>query len=66
MYKVISQGSVSDGYAKKIIADKISDLADLPGINQGSGVGSQCVVLENSNLYVLGNDDSWHLFDLRE
>ena len=62
MFKVISHGSVSDGNAKKIIADNLSDLPLLPKQGDGAGVGSQCVVLEDSNLYVLGNDDDWHLF----
>lgn len=62
MYKIVSHGSVSDGNAKKIIADNLSDLPTLPRHADGAGVGSQCVVLEDSNLYVLGNDDEWHLF----
>ena len=62
MYKVIQNGSVSDGYAKQIIADKLSDFPDLPRKAQGAGVGSQVVCLEDSNLYVLGNDDEYHLF----
>ena len=66
MFKVINTGSVSDGYAYKIIADKVSDLTNLPKQEDGAGVGSQAVVLEDSNLYVLGNDNEWHLFDLND
>ena len=62
MYSIVNQGSVSNGYMRQIIADKLSDLVDLPKKAQGSGVGSQCLCLEDSNLYVLGNDDEWHLF----
>lgn len=63
MFTVVSNGSVSNNYAKQIIADKISDLQDLPKRANGAAVGSQCVCLEDSNLYVLGTDDEWHLFE---
>jgi hypothetical protein len=64
MYKIVDNGSVSNGYALNIIADKLSDFEDenFPRAAQGAGVGSQVVCLEDSNLYVLGNDDEYHLF----
>lgn len=41
----------------EIIADKVSDIAEIPTYY---GVGSICFVIENSSVYMLGNDAEWH------
>lgn len=56
MYKVtenFSQGKV------EIVADTLED-KDKLGTNYG--VGSYCLVIEDSSLWMLGNDTKWHPF----
>ena len=54
MYKVIQNLPQN---VVEIIADFISDVDDLP---TNYGVGSSCLVLENSSVWMLGNDALWH------
>ena len=56
-YKVISNGNNIQPEVVEIVADTLADLADLP---TEYGVGSDCIVLENSSVYMLGNDQTWH------
>lgn len=53
MFKVIQ----SSKNTSEIIADLISDIETLPN---HYGVGSTCFVIENSSVYMLGNDKQWH------
>ena len=41
------------------IADTIADIANLPG-KEKCAIGSNCFVIENSSVYMLGNDNIWH------
>ena len=54
MYKVIQNLPQN---VVEIIADFISDVDDLP---TNYGVGSDCIVLEDSSVYMLGTDGVWH------
>ena len=57
MWKVISN---SQAGAVEIVADTLDDIQDLPSTNE-VGVGSDCIVLEDSSVYMLGNDGEQHL-----
>lgn len=57
MYKVIKNGDNTASNVVEITADLISDVNDLP---TNYGVGSSCIVLENSSVWMLGNDKQWH------
>lgn len=56
-YKVISNGNRVQSSVVEIIADTVADVAELPTT---VGVGSDCIVLENSSVFMLGNDLTWH------
>ena len=61
---------------KEFLLDTVDDVAKLPTskkmgtqevtkesdtiINDICGIGSQAFVIENSSVYILGNDDTWH------
>lgn len=44
-------------YYQAFVADTESDIASLP---TQCAPGSTCLVVGNSSLYVLGNDNIWH------
>lgn len=56
-YKITVNGNNIQSSVVEIIADTVADVADLP---TDVGVGSDCIVLENSSVYMLGNDLVWH------
>lgn len=56
-YKVISNGNRVQSSVVEIVADTVADVAELPIT---VGVGSDCIVLENSSVFMLGNDLTWH------
>ena len=58
MYNIISQNGDIQGYLTEYVADTESDIKDLP-INITPG--SVCIVIETSNVYILGNDKIWKL-----
>ena len=55
MIKVVanSQNSVAE-----LIADLKTDVEDLATYNVGAG--STCLVIEDSSVWMLGNDNVWH------
>ena len=53
MFKIISN---SQSGVVEIVADTLDDIQDLPTIDD-VGVGSDCIVLEDSSVYMLGNDN---------
>ena len=55
--KVIANGNTVQSSVVEIIADTESDIANLP---TDVGVGSDCICLENSSVWMLGNDNTWH------
>ena len=56
-YKVISNGPNIQYDVVEIICDTRADLNEVPTT---FGVGSYCIVLENSSVHMLGNDYQWH------
>ena len=62
MYRVISNGEDVQQNVVEIIADTLSDLDDLQTETETSyyGAGSDCIVLEDSSVWMLGNDKIWH------
>jgi len=57
MYKVIKNGDNTNSTVTELVADFISDIEDLP---TDLGFGSSCIVIENSSVWMLGNDKQWH------
>lgn len=57
-FKVTVNGNNIQSSVCEIIADTVADVADLP---TDVGVGSDCIVLEDSTVYMLGTDGVWHL-----
>lgn len=57
MFKIISN---SQSGVVEIVADTLDDVQDLPTTSD-VGVGSDCIVLEDSSVQMLGNDDEQHL-----
>ncbi len=57
MYKVIKNGDNTNSTVTELVADFISDIEDLP---TDLGSGSSCIVIENSSVWMLGNDKQWH------
>lgn len=56
-YKIISNGPNIQSNVVEVIADTLTDLDTVP---TSFGVGSDCIVLENSSVWMLGNDKVWH------
>lgn len=56
-YSIIQQGDTVDTYIMEVMVDNKSDVATLP-VNWQSG--SSCIVLEDTSVWMLGNDKVWH------
>ena len=56
-HKVISNGNTIQSSVVEIVVDTEEDVAELP---TDVGVGSDCICLETSEVYMLGNDKTWH------
>lgn len=56
-HKITANGNIVQPSVVEIIADTIADVENLP---KYVGVGSTCIVIENSSVYMLGNDNEWH------
>lgn len=56
-YKIISNGTNVQSTVVEVVADTLTDLDEVPTT---FGVGSDCIVLENSSVWMLGNDKVWH------
>jgi hypothetical protein len=56
-YKIISNGPNIQSTVVEVVADTLVDLDEVPTT---FGVGSDCIVLENSSVWMLGNDKTWH------
>lgn len=57
MYRVISNGDNVQSSVVEIIVDNLSDINDVP---THFGVGSDILCLEDSSVWMLGNDSTWH------
>ena len=74
MYSITKVGDrTNSGSIREFVADKLEDISKLPhlktqGIQQGNDTvsndcvmaGSSCFCIENSSVWMLGNDDEWH------
>ena len=56
-FRITVNGNNIQSSVVEIVADTVADVADLP---TDVGVGSDCIVLENSSVYMLGSDLIWH------
>lgn len=56
-YAIIQQGNAVDTYVLSLVVDSKSDVADLP---TDIKTGSTCICLEDSSVWMLGNDKVWH------
>lgn len=54
---VISNGNTIQSSVVEIVVDTLQDLEDL---DTDFGPGSDCIVLEDSSVWMLGNDKVWH------
>jgi hypothetical protein len=57
MYKIIKNGDNTSASVVQLVADQDSDVDLLP---KNVGVGSTCVVIGSSSVYMMGNDKEWH------
>ena len=56
-YRITVNGNNIQSSVVEIIADTVADVDTLP---TDVGVGSDCIVLENSSVYMMGCDGHWH------
>ena len=57
MYSIKQQGDTVQSYVIEAVADTRADNARLPTT---WAVGSTCLVIEDSSVWILGNDLIWH------
>ena len=57
MYSIKQQGDTVQSYVIEAVADTRADIASLPTT---WAVGSACLVIEDSSVWILGNDLIWH------
>ncbi len=58
MFNIMKQNDRVSTYVTEYVADKESDIADLP---TNVYPGSVCIVVESSNVYMLNNDKEWKI-----
>lgn len=56
-YKIISNGTNIQSSVVELVVDTLTELEDVPTT---FGVGSDAIVLEDSSVWMLGNDKTWH------
>ena len=59
MTTITKQSGKDATYLTEFIADTLSDVISLPHLGDVAA-GSTCFIIENSSVYMLGNDDIWH------
>ena len=57
MYSVTANGSNVQSSVVEFVADRLTDIETLP---TNVGAGSTCLVIENSSVWILGTDKTWH------
>ena len=57
MYKIIKNGDNTSSGVAEFVADELTDIDTLP---VDVSAGSSCICLENSSVWMLGNDGVWH------
>lgn len=63
MINVVAQRGEVEAYVMELIADKVSDVAETLETQYNlktCAAGSTCIVIENSSVWMLGNDGHWH------
>ena len=58
MYKIIKNGDTTASAVSEYVADERVDIDSLP--TEASKAGSSCICLEDSSVWMLGNDGVWH------
>ena len=58
-YNIIAQGNNKTTYLKEFIVDTESEITELPTFPK-TAIRSNCLVIETSDIYILGNDNEWH------
>ena len=58
-YNIIAQGNNKTTYLKEFSVDTESETTELPTFPK-TAIGSNCLVIETSDVYILGNDNKWH------
>ena len=61
MYSIVSQSGNITTYVTEFLIDDTSELANLPK-HPKVAYSSRAICLSNNSIYVLGNDNEWHLF----
>lgn len=56
-YKVYKNSDTTAAYVVEIVADKAEDIETLP---TEFTPGSTCLCIEDSSVWVFGNDKEWH------
>lgn len=56
-YRVMSNGANIQSNVVEIVVDTRTDLEDVPTT---FGIGSDVICLEDSSVFMLGNDKTWH------
>ena len=59
-YSIIQQGDTVQTYIKQVVCDTVVEVQELP---TDWASGSTCIVIEDSSLWMLGNDKQWHEFE---
>ncbi len=58
MINIMGEGGKDSAYKMSYVADTENDIKDLP--TQGIAVGSDCLCIATSEVYILGGDKQWH------
>lgn len=53
--------SVGSSIQKSLYCDTEADVANLPTSEDEIGLGSTCLVIESSNVYILGSNRTWEV-----
>lgn len=56
MYKIMKQNDQTMTYVLEYVADRESDIKDLP---TDVDAGSVCIVIETAEVYMLNNEKKW-------
>lgn len=58
MINIMKQSGKETTYVTEFVVDLLEDISNLP-ISPAVSPGSVAIVLENSSVYMLGNDNTW-------
>lgn len=58
MYTIIQQGDSVSNYVLQVVVDIKLDIEQLP--TKDWNTGSSAICLEDSSVWMLGNDKKWH------